>query len=389
MTCIASQDAFDVLHQVFVAHEAHAVIVRRTLAILSSAVRSCMAAGLEAPPEVRAPSLLLGLARHLWAADIEHFNVDIIIVYRHPSGYCLLTSFLSQAERAFDLAGGLPRLAHQARKAAARRDAVVLEAALRAIAGVRLHSKERVEQAGTHVLPLLLEILTTGSAPMIPPPQDPKDAQVGGAQEHVHATAADALVGADEGAAVGPLVHAFSVASAAAALVALYRVAEALHTRGLTLDRPGTETSDNGSRAAAPRQLPPAVRALQGTMQSAVLHASQPAALPNDDRLPLWECVVLAGAISALKSRRAQAKRTPWRRSGVYGGGGGDSARLLAALLDELPEPPPALVARGALLTFQPGLLRVRLAQGERLEREVRIQLDVASLAFLSVSCKP
>ena len=84
-------------------------------------------------------------------------------------------------------------------------------------------------------------------------------------------------------------------------------------------------------------------------------------------RLPLWECVVIAGAIRTLKWRLKQLDMMPWRtRKAATGGAVGRAVLahpLTAALIRALPEPPAALVARGALTGLNSKTLRMRLAQ--------------------------
>ena len=102
---------------IFRAHSSHPIIVRRVLTVMASAGRVAMAAGGDLP---------------------------------------------DSAERAFDASGGVAALASVVRRAMHAADGVVIEAALRTLAGTRLHTKERVEQA--RPLPLLLtDILTVTS----------------------------------------------------------------------------------------------------------------------------------------------------------------------------------------------------------------------------------
>lgn len=88
-------------------------------------------------------------------------------------------------------------------------------------------------------------------------------------------------------------------------------------------------------------------------------------------RLPLWEAVVLAGALRALAWRGRVAY---WSPAAPF------PHATCAGLLASLPAPPSNLAARAAVLRFRPGTLRAHLAADAALQQEVRQAVAVAAV---------
>ena len=300
------------------------------------------------------------------------------------------------AERAFDASGGVTALAAVVWTAAAAADGVVLEAALGALAGTRLHTAERVEQA--RPLPSLLAAILTNSplqaaaGASASEPISSSDVEL--AMEHAVSPGiltSPALVGNASPLPQGvPLTVPLTVPAAASAILSLYRICEAIRAVPPPPDNYPAAPPANGSAIVLedPASLSPGNVAgsvlvhsslldLQRAMQAAVREAEGTLPPPQAFaggvdggeaaicRLPLWECVVIAGAIQALKWRLRQLDLMPWRRSKA-----GKQQLLvplasprMAALIRALPDPPAALVARGALTGLRPATLRMRLAQ--------------------------
>ena len=87
------------------------------------------------------------------------------------------------------------------------------------------------------------------------------------------------------------------------------------------------------------------------------------AATRLDNRMPLWEGVVLAGALLTLRQATSPVASalTPWRVS----------PPLRDVAWHHLPTPPYALAELARIMRFRPGTLRARLAAGEVLTAQV------------------
>lgn len=100
----------------------------------------------------------------------------------------------------------------------------------------------------------------------------------------------------------------------------------------------------------------------------------------RDAALPLWEAVVVASALYALRRRAASAAWAPWR----------PYPAALAALVARLPRAPGGLAARGAVMNFRPGTLRARLAADAALRAQVEAAAEVAAVPlWLRVAAAP
>jgi hypothetical protein len=324
---VAAQGGFTVLQRIMALHGgAHTGVLRRALGVLAGSVRVAMAHGMEVPPE---------------------------------------------AEAAFDRLGGLQQLARVVGAAAAAGDGVIVEAGMKAMAGVRLHTAGRVAQA-KGALPLLLALLTQRSA------------QGGGGSRVV------------------------SMAAACATIVALARALEVV--RWQPKEGQGSEeeesllgggssgsSSSGGSSgggsgsgsgsgssatvspaaaaaatAATSQQLPHALcLEIEDAMHNALLphhlqdrvHAGGGAGAGTDGggALPLWEAVVLSGALRTLAWR---ARVVAWLPFHPF-------PPAATALIASLPVPPTNLAARAAVMRFRPRTLRMHLAGDEALRAQV------------------
>ncbi len=385
---LAAEGAFGALQGVLCSPiAAHAGVARRALGVMAAVVRAGTAGGAEVPAE---------------------------------------------AEAAFDAAGGLARLGSLARAAAAAGDAPLLEAALQALAGVRVHTGERAQEGAAHCLPLVVALLRGGDARDLPPPPPPAAAQEGAPAapespdgvtraEIVALAAPEAAVevavevggGACSAAPAAPLgaptaptaqtlllqpppapaapppLGPLSPRAVAAAVVALARLSEGLMAPPAF--RRGVAAAGRFDTAAACAALDAA--ALSGGRAPALpAHALAPlaalgAALEDVEgggagALPLWEAVVVASALQALSRRAALAAWAPWRPYPACLGP--------RALVAALPAAPGGLAARGAVMRFNPAALRSRLAADGALAAEVAAAAEIAAVPlWLRVLASP
>lgn len=158
-----------------------------------------------------------------------------------------------------------------------------------------------------------------------------------------------------------------STQAAAAAVVVLARLVTAL--RGGVQGGPLWGDADTAAVAAASAAAPPTrggVAPDRWGLGAAMLALAE---TRRDDRLPLWEGVVLAGALLALRQATSPVASvlTPWRVS----------PPLRDVAWHHLPSPPYALAELARIMRFRPGTLRARLAAGAELTAQVA-DLDAA-----------
>ena len=315
------------------------------------------------------------LARSASTPALERRSLGVFAAVLR-AGMAIGADVPAEADAALDAIGGLRALVGSARRAAIARDGVVLEAALSAIAGTRINSSSRENDARDFVAPLLVAILL--QSPLL-----------------TRAHAEDATGGADDTAtlsATGLIPLSFSATSAA--IIALARACDSakweksssaslnpsawdehdadVTTGSVIVGSLGRSTSDDGatSQPLIPqRGLHPAVDSLVveltrieqvGWADGDGLHVG----------LSLWEGVVVAGALQALSRVSNRAAWSPWM----------PLPPALRRLLARIPAPPPALAARARVLQFSPRTLRSRLATGNALRREVEEARTIAAV---------
>lgn len=448
---MAREGAFDALHAVMVAHPGHSPLAQRALRLLAELGRTCMAAGRDLPP---------------------------------------------QAEAALDAAGGIPLMLRVVASAAHAGDAQLLTVALRALAGTRLNTPRRADDA-RQAVPILTALLTGGLPPAAvpPPPSAPSlrhssrqisvvvvepatappadggseptaaDGSGGngsgceddcappaaaggsngcGASSSSDGCAADPGGCADDASGSGgsggaaampaaasappsgddeptappeeapgdtaapqpsvppeveyfvgapqldgpPPPAALTPAGAAAAIVALARAVEAIGRDWMPDDAGAVAVALRvGPTQSAGASLHPAVAAMSTQLTNTVADARYgyrpPTAADRDTVMPLWEGVVLAGA---LRSLRARATAVTWRwskRTAPF-------PPALAALVAALPPAPSSLQARAAVMRFRPGTLRTHLATDAALQEEIAAVEDAAEVpVWLQVIVAP
>ena len=169
------------------------------------------------------------------------------------------------------------------------------------------------------------------------------------------------VIGAPQIAAAqsGPPVQ-LSTPAATAAVVALARLVTALQSgaaRGFRWSSADTEVVASALATAAP------LRQTDGDMWGLGRAMRSLAETRTDPLLPLWEGVVLAGALLALRKATGPVASalTPWRVS----------PSLREFVWNRLPCPPYALAELARVMRFRPGTLRAHLAAGTTLVAQV------------------
>ena len=242
---LASDGAFDVMQSVFLLFSAdNPGLTLRVLRVLSATVRVGMAAGEEPPQE---------------------------------------------AEAAFDRMGGLRRLADIVGRAAAAGDSVVLEEGMKAMAGVRLHNERRVKDAKI-CIPLLVALMAFGR----PIPQfayEERVAPPGGVGDEVQTPA----VG--EGEAVPQFflqpvaINPLTMHGLAAGIVSMARALEVVKWSEDDCKQVDDILS-NGFEVAL-------IDGPHAQLSAALASAGQPVR-NRITQLPLWEAVLLCGALRSI-----------------------------------------------------------------------------------------
>lgn len=370
---LADQGIFAVMYRILDLHAGHSQLTQRALRLSSTIAQIAMAAGKDVPPA---------------------------------------------ADEAFDRWGGIADLTSLIRAAAEAGDTVVLTLALRTLSGVRLHSDERREAARRSV-PLLAAILAGAPLPAQPRPYTPPPVVVvtqGTSFSTTYgSTAADCaaapLCGDGGGAAApvlgeaaahaapsAPVVAELTPSAAAAAVVALARAVEGAKGQWTQDDvdaiasallLTSAEAPGGSSDVSSSLILPGGSQALRHHMDESVASVMGQAEGAPPPMFPLWEAVVLAGA---LRSLRKSASAAEWSRRRLY-------PTSLIPLIKALPRAPGSLESRAAVMQFRPGTLRSRIATDYALVAEVAaveaasavpmwLQVAVAPVAFAWLGLK-